>query len=290
MTPGWFRYKWSAQCPICLHGGKRGHPSGCMYTGTIDAPGAVLCLRVDKGAFKTARNGMGFLHRINDDPHYVRPVARQQEAVMVDPHMQNISEQCRARMTPQLLGELAESLGVSSESLDRLSVGGWASSRFAYSFPMRDESNAVIGIRLRSINGKKWSVTGSRSGIFIPRKLPCSGPIYVVEGPTDTAAMLTLGLCCIGRPSNTAGNQYIVDYAKRFLPRRDVVIVQNNDPVGSDARRMTESGSANLQSALLESGASLNVAIVTPPVKDVREWLRLGMTVADLNELVEAVV
>ncbi len=69
-----------------------------------------------------------------------------------------------------------------------------------------------------------------------------------------------------------------------------MVIVQNNDPVGSDARRMTESGSANLQSALLESGASLNVAIVTPPVKDVREWLRLGMTVSDLNELVEAVV
>ncbi len=289
MTPGWFRYKASQTCIICGHGGKRGHPSGCMYTGTIDAPGAVLCLRVDKGAFKTARNGMGFLHRINDDPHYVRPVTRRQEARVADHEMQAIHNKCLAGMTLQLFGELCKSLGVSEESLCRLSLG-WHEQYSAYSFPMRDESNAVIGIRLRSINGKKWSVTNSRSGIFIPRKLPCSGPIYVVEGPTDTAAMLTLGLCCIGRPSNTAGNQYIVDYAKRFLPRRDVVIVQNNDPIGSDARRMTESGSANLQSALLESGASLNVAIITPPVKDVREWLRLGMTVADLNELVEAVV
>ncbi len=284
MTPGWFRYKWSAQCPVCLHGGKRGHPSGCMYTGTIDAPGAVLCLRVDKGAFKTARNGMGYIHRINDDPHYVKSVVRRQETPMVDPSIQPIHDRCVLRRTPQLLRNLSESLGVSGDSLSRLSVGWDGVS--AYTFPMRDESNAVIGIRVRSINGKKWSVTNSRSGIFIPRNLPCSGPIYVVEGPTDTAAMLTLGLCCIGRPSNTAGNQYIVDYAKRFLPRRDVVIVQNNDPVGSDARRMTESGSANLQSALLESGASLNVAVVTPPVKDVREWLRLGMTVTDMNDLV----
>ncbi len=207
---------------------------------------------------------------------------------MVDPEIEATHIRCIARMRPNLLNDLSESLGVSPESLIQLSMGWNGTS--AYSFPMRDESNAVIGIRLRSINGKKWSVTGSRSGLFIPRKLPCTGPIYVVEGPTDTAAMLTLGLCCIGRPSNTAGNQHIVDYAKRFLPRRDVVIVQNNDPVGSDARRMTESGSANLQAALLKSGASLNVVVVTPPVKDVREWLRLGMTVADLNELVEAVV
>ncbi len=288
MTPGWFRYKASQTCKICGHGGKRGHPSGCMYTGTIDAPGAVLCLRVDKGAFKTARNGMGFLHRINDDPHYVKPVPRRQEARMVDPHIQKMADMYRARITDDQLGELAVSLGVSSGSLSRLSVGWDGVS--AYTFPMRDESNAIIGIRLRTLQGRKWSITGSFNGVFIGRKLPATGTLYVAEGPTDTAAMLTLGLCCIGRPSNTAGNQYIVDYAKRFLPRRDVVIVQNNDPVGSDARRMTESGSANLQSALLESGASLNVAIVTPPVKDVREWLRLGMTVDDLNDLVEAVV
>ncbi len=294
MTPGWFRYKASQTCIICGHGGKRGHPSGCMYTGTIDAPGAVLCLRVDKGAFKTARNGMGYIHRINDDPHYVKPVARRQEVRVVDPELQAIHAKCLARMTPQLLGELSESLGVSGESLSRLSVGWYcdnhAYSFSGYSFPMRDESNAIIGIRLRTLQGRKWAITGSFNGVFIGRKLPATGTLYVVEGPTDTAAMLTLGLCCIGRPSNTAGNQYIVDYAKRFLPRRDVVIVQNNDPVGSDARRMTESGSANLQAALLESGASLNVTIVTPPVKDVREWLRLGMTVADLNDLVEAVV
>ncbi len=131
-----------------------------MYTGTIEAPGAVLCLRVDKGAFKTARNGMGFLHRINDDPHYVKPVARRQEARVANPAMQNIAETCRHRMTSPLLDELSESLNVSNDSLIRLSVGwyeklGQNCPMRSYSFPMRDESNTVIGIRLRTICGKK---------------------------------------------------------------------------------------------------------------------------------------
>lgn len=287
MKPGWHRYRWSDQCPVCFHGGCRGHGSGCMYTGTIEAPGAVLCLRVDKGAFKTAQNGMGYLHRINDDPNFIKRQQAPQTVRAINPEMQGIHAECLFRMTPQLLRELSESLGVSAESLTRISVGWHASGR-AYSFPMRDESNAVIGIRLRNIQGKKWSITGSFNGVFIPRNLPCSGPIHVVEGPTDTAAMITLGLSCIGRPSNTAGNGLIVNYAKRFLPRRDVVIVQNNDPIGSDARRLTEAGALALKAALLESGASLSVAIVTPPFKDVRAWLGEGMTANDLNLLVEA--
>ncbi len=197
MKDGWRRYRWQDVCVCCKHGGRRGHCSGCCYLGDPEKPNVVLCLRTEKGAFRAVRDGLGWLHRINDDPHYVRPVARRQEARKVNPVIEAIHNDSIARMTPQLLGDLAESLVVSRDSLSRLSVGwGYFNNRFAYTFPMRDEANTVIGMRLRTLQGLKWAVAGSFNAIFIPRKLPCSGPIYVVEGPTDTAAMLTLGLCC----------------------------------------------------------------------------------------------
>lgn len=278
MKPGWIRYKWQETCIVCGHGGTRGHCSGCVYSGPVDAPAYVLCLREQKGAIKAARNGMGWVHAVNvttPKPRY-RPAAT--DAPPVDPEMQKLSARCESALDDEGVAFLASELGVSEASLRRLGCG-WMAEQHAYSFPMRNEANLVIGIRLRDQQGRKWSVKGSVNGLFIPRKLPASGTIHVVEGPTDTAAMLTLDLHCIGRPSNTAGNDYFVRYCKMFWPRREVVIVQNNDPVGSRAEQLTIHGAKTLQALLSSERAASSVTLTSPPdsIKDVRECLRQGL-------------
>jgi len=51
------------------------------------------------------------------------------------------------------------------------------------------------------------AVKGSRSGLFIPESESAGEGLYVVEGPTDTAAALTPGLSVVGRPRARAGKR-----------------------------------------------------------------------------------
>ncbi|WP_171475045.1 hypothetical protein [Frigoriglobus tundricola] len=47
---------------------------------------------------------------------------------------------------------------------------------------------------------------GSKRGLTLPtgwRDRP--GPVFVVEGPTDAAALTAAGLAAVGRPSNAGG-------------------------------------------------------------------------------------
>src|SRR5690606_9675141 len=94
---------------------------------------------------------------------------------------------------PFRLTRLAESLGLSIESLQRLGVG-WAARHRAYTFPMRRGDGTICGIRLRSPDGRKYSVRGSKQGLFIPDGIDATDRLLVAEGPTDTAAVLDWGL------------------------------------------------------------------------------------------------
>lgn len=291
MRNEWKRYKVMDVCPVCSHGGQRGRGSACCYVGPIESPYAVLCLRVQQGSVKEARGGMGFVHKLRDDPnrprHYVptpRPVP------IVDPSMGAMAERFERNMTTDMLSSLAESLGVSSKSLSRLRVG-YTAEHMAFSFPMVAAGNVVVGIRLRNRMGRKWAIPNSRNGLFVGRGMTAHDTLYIVEGPTDTAAGLDLGLSVIGRPSNSAGVEYIVEYALRFIPRRHIVIIHDRDPVGSDAERLTALGADTLATALLavsderKMPAAASVSIVTPPVKDLREWRRRGCTKEDVESL-----
>jgi hypothetical protein len=58
---------------------------------------------------------------------------------------------------------------------------------------MNDGKRSVIGIRLRNDLGRKWAVTGSRQGLFLPGPHP-GQTVLIVEGPTDAAAAVDLGV------------------------------------------------------------------------------------------------
>lgn len=166
---------------------------------------------------------------------------------------------------------LAKSLGVSVEALSTLEPV-WAAPHRAWAFGMRDGDGNLVGIRLRSENGDKWAVTGSRQGLFIPN---CSAnkTLFVVEGPTDLAAALTLGLWGIGRPSCSGGMDLILSLVRRLKPSRAVLCSDNDEP--------GVRGAENLANHL-----PIPSCMFCPPSKDLRSFLQSGGT----SELIDCLL
>jgi DNA primase len=140
---------------------------------------------------------------------------------------------------------------------------------------MYNSAGGIIGIRLRRPNGFKFSVTGSRSGIFLPVDTPWSGTLLITEGPTDCGAMLDLGFSCIGRPDALSCIGIVAELVRQ-RGYNNVVVVGDDDAPG-------QRGAESLASTL--RAISKNVRIIFPPngVKDAREWKGCGATRADVE-------
>ena len=164
---------------------------------------------------------------------------------------------------------LAQSLGVSSQAL--ISLGCvWAPPHRAWAFPMRDGYGEITGIRLRSDDGRKWAVRGSKQGIFIP-DTDLQPVVYLTEGPTSTAAALTLGLYAIGRPSCSTGGLEIKVALKRLKVSRAVIVADNDDK--PNGLRPGYDGAVKLASEI-----GIKRVIWSPPTKDIRDFLSAGGT------------
>ena len=163
--------------------------------------------------------------------------------------------------------ELAQSLGVSVESL--MSLGcRFAPAKSAHAFPMSDGQGSTIGIRLRNDAGMKWAWPGSKQGIFLPTMVPDRARIeygaferaYLPEGPTDTAALLSMGLCAIGRPTCNFNGEYIREALQRLG-------IKEIYPGIEGAYKLKK-----------ELGVRSVVWMPPSPVKDAREFYRRGGT------------
>ena len=145
-------------------------------------------------------------------------------------------------------------------------------------FPMCDARGQVIGVRLRRDDGSKFCITGSANGLFIPRLATGDNDqIYVVEGPTDCAALLSIGLQAVGRPSNSVGNDLLFDYLIRC--RREIVLFRDRD-TKTTAKAATINFAREL--ALGLALVRERVKVISPPrgLKDAREWVTAGATAA----------
>ncbi len=280
MTRGdWQRVSRRRPCPVC------GRFDWCMYAGPDDAPTAVICPRTpsDQRAGEA-----GYLHILRTDgPTW--PAWRQtlRRAVrMVDnptgaaPDFAKLAADCCAAVRSDDLQRLAVNLGVTVESLRRLQVG-WSRARRGWSFPMSDAGGRILGIRLRLAGGKKLSVKGGREGLFIPSDLHVDGGrLLVCEGPTDTAALLDLGLAAVGRPSCTGGVKLLVELVKQRRPAETIIVADTDAP--------GQRGAENLAAVLVAYAAAVRVIAPSAGVKDARDWKRRGATAADLAAVIDA--
>ena len=175
------------------------------------------------------------------------------------------------------IDELARNLGIDSFGLVLLGIG-YHKKQDAFSFPMFDEDFNIIGMRLRTNQGQKFAIKGSRSGIFgIPGEMftRVGKPVLIAEGPTDTAALIGLGYPeSLGRPSCSGGT----DILMKMLPGHDVVIVSDGDDAG-------RAGAKSLAAKL--SKVASRVRIIRPPAKDIRQWVQDGGTKSAVDFLID---
>lgn len=261
----WVRTRRGMPCPICNHVG------WCL----VHKDGnAIICPRVSDGSTKDLGEA-GYLHHLeNDGDRPIRAVVRarpQKKAPTIDAAAYSI--RCWRDITQDEVDALADELSISPESLQLLRIG-WCRRLGVYTFPMRDGDRNVVGVRTRCpITGEKKAVAGSRAGLFIPCKLK-KKTLYVCEGPTDTAAMLSLGLMAIGRASCRGG----VDHVRQFALANNygaMVIMADNDKPDRDGRRPGFDGAVSLIEELMpwaeKTGRSIRLGYTQGMYKDVRD-------------------
>lgn len=220
--------------------------------------------------FKTGETG--YLHRLGKKITIASP--RPQPTVpTIDVH--KLLTSWSANPQRQLPGLAAALKGVSSDALGSLGVV-YSNDYRAWAFPMRNGHGGLVGIRLRDDNGRKWAVRGSHQGLFLPQSLR-TDLCLVCEGPTDTAAALTLGYGSIGRPSCSGGVSDIAMLVQIRHIRRVVIVADNDTPGLEGAKRLAEY-------------LPVPSCTVVLPAKDVREFVQLGGNRATLDSLINASV
>jgi hypothetical protein len=144
-------------------------------------------------------------------------------------------------------------------------------------WPMRDSEGTVVGLGTRNRLGKKLYDGGSSLGlVYAPDWGESGSAVYLCEGLSGAAAFRTMGLCAIGRPSNTTGVPDLI----RLLEgeTREIVVVADRDdrkdPTGQIVSPGKEGGLSTARK--LADALRVPVRVVLPPdgKKDSRDWLK----------------
>jgi len=267
MTSSWLRCRKDRPCQVC------GRPDWCSVTSDGKA---AHCMRVASG--KELPKG-GWIHKLDGS---VKPITYSYDrppAPLTPAELAIMSRQFQAGITTDHLAAFAGKMGLSPLNLKRLNIG-WNLQSRAWTFPMTNSKGDVLGIRLRTDDGKKFAVRGGREGLFIPESLTNDGPLCLPEGPTSTCALLDMDLDAVGRPSCSGGTDLLISLLPTWT-KRDVAIFADHDeqkhrPDGSIFYPGQEGGKA-LANKLLASKTCKSVKIICPPrCKDARDWKALG--------------
>lgn len=231
------------------------------------------CMRVES---KVPMKNGGYLHRSNDAKTPIKPVARAVTGKPVTIDAVKIWRDLKADTQPCDVERLATLLKVGALNLERVGTV-WIATKNAWGFPMRLGDGRIVGFRIRNAAADKWSWPGSKAGIFTAGPLNPMEMLYVVEGPTSLAAILTLGLSAIGRPSCAGQEDIVNEYIKLNRVRR-IVIIADNDPHDAGLK-----GAGKLQETL-----HVPSVLMMLPQKDVRAFLIAGGTKQDLENVVRS--
>lgn len=281
----WKRVTAENCCPIC------GKPDWCL----ISQDGSkALCQR--KQSVERWGNA-GWLHNLKssdgsatdtESSYTPSEQSSTSKTTLTDSEIHEYLSETQVNMSPKRRKFFSEAFQFDLSVIDEMHVGVDLL-RGAWVFPMfgRDRDASPTGFRLRAINtNRKWALRGSKAGLFY------AGPageedLWVVEGPTDCAALACLGLWSIGLPSINSGHQivraHVVDMARKGLaPRRIVWVVE-----GDEAGRCYEQLAVKF---LAKCGVPTVSVWLPPQYKDIRDWYCDGvskevlMSIADQQE------
>jgi len=159
---------------------------------------------------------------------------------------------------------MADGLGVTASALRSLGCGHNADLKCA-TFPMFDAQGRISGIRYRWPDGEKKARTGSWSGLFLPSER-AGKVLWVCEGPTDTAALLSLGLWAIGLPAAKQGVDLVDAYVEKHAPAA-LIAMSDDNAVGKASATLV---------ARAVSGRVAGAKTLLPPggAKDIRAFVK----------------
>jgi hypothetical protein len=122
-------------------------------------------------------------------------------------------------------------------------------------------------------------VAGSNRGLTLAAELPAGGPLYLPEGASDTAALLAVGACAVGRPMAVPTGwveRWLLELLHERPPDRPVIVVGDND--GDVAK--TPAGLRGAEDLARRLGTAFpgQVSVALPPAqfKDVRAMVIAG--------------
>ena len=271
----WVRVNRKHPCSVCLK------PDWCSVSddGTV-----AVCMRMESD--KPCKSG-GWFHELAEKPAQPRRPAPR-PVVKPVPTADFAALACKFVDALPSIEIPAMQLGLTTWTLERLQMGYMGT---AYTFPMRDAAEKVIGIRVRASDGRKWCVPGSHNGLFWPDGVDpkTCAMLLLPEGPTSCGACLDLGYAAIGRPNCEARIDLISEVVKRC--RGDVVIIADHDeaktlPDGS-VRYPGQAGAQKIAQAIKSLCRTLRV-VKMPFHKDPRDFLRSGGTHAVFSCLIKA--
>lgn len=249
-------------CPIC------GKPDWCL----VAADGVVaICPRTPEGAIKDLGEA-GYLHAVDPEREIslanLPPVPDRTPRRDFEPMLQHHRELAEPR-----LHDLSRKLGVSVDALRSLKVG-FNEYRQQYLFPERDGQGDIIGVLTRDSAGQKRRIKGSKNGLsYADHWDKSEGPVLLVEGPTDTAALMTLGCNAIGRPSNRGGAPLLAELLREFPDDRDIIVLGDNDQK-DDGLCPGKDGAIHTATDLASRlERPIYWCLAPDGAKDAREWL-----------------
>lgn len=256
-------------CPVCRK------EDWCLIGKSL-----VLCMRVSSSMPKHLADGsLGYYH-VNPEgkefkvPEKLKPKEEKFEdfGVMVG--------DWRHRYGTSSLKYLSKTIGLTEHSLILLECVK-TPQHSVWGFPMKNAEGVIIGIRMRHENGRKWAQQGSRNGLFIPIS-PVEKEIVICEGPTDTAAALSIGIYAIGRFNCCGGMTEISRFIKINRVRRAVIVADcDNDRIVEE--RVVNPGISGAIS--LSKVLPIPTCVVALPSKDMRSFVTAGGTAATLKSL-----
>jgi len=258
----------------CMRAGDK--PAG-MKRGTTDAEGGTLYHVEGK------HNG----HTSKRTPH--KQATPHPTKTKLNLHA--IVTSLQVKLTPERLAELSEVTGVPAEGWAALAPGwcdaadlrtlhaggtGWDDyPAGAFAFPEYDGRGRMVGISLRTIDGRKGApsgaATGCKRGLVVPANLhEQSGPVLAVEGASDVAACAALGIPAVGRPSNRAGASDLAD----LLDGMPVLVVGERDGKVGGAWPGRDGAKAVAQHLAGRWGEPVCWTLPPDGVKDLRAWFK----------------
>lgn len=255
-------------CWVCGHLHKT--QSWCLVD---DARGLAVCPRVESDK---KIGDAGWLHR-RDGTMPDRVEVR--HALRHNPPTREFGNDWQAALraaTPQDTDALAQALKLPVATVATVDIGAWRwrshgdEAAQGWCFAMRGEAGAIIGLKVRTFDGRKLCATGSRLGLIYGKAFDPGKPTLVVtEGESDLMVAASWGLNAVARPGCKAATQTVAALARG----KRVMLITDNDQAGRD-------GAESLRQAI--EPRAKEVVMVTPPVKDLRAWAQAGATKADL--------